>query len=104
MAGMKKLAHIVLSSVLLAGTAIAGDQPDRKLVHRNEAEYPPIAQKMNLHGTVKFKLWINPDGTVRRVEYVGGHPLLAESALKAVKSWTYENSAKDSTALVELKF
>ena len=59
---------------------------------------------MNWHGSVKFKLWINPDGTVRRVEYVGGHPLLAESALKAVKSWIYESSEKESTASVEVKF
>ena len=40
---------------------------------------------MSLHGTVKFKVLIAPDGTVRSVECVGGHPLLAESALKAKK-------------------
>ena len=31
------------------------------------------------------RLRITPTGTVRRLEYMGGHPLLAESALKAVK-------------------
>jgi len=59
---------------------------------------------MNLHGTVRLKIWINPDGTVRRLEYVGGHPLLAESALKAVKGWKYEPSSRESTTVVELKF
>ena len=104
MAGIKKIAQIVLASVLLAGSIIAGDQSERKVVQRNEPEYPQIAQRMSLHGSVKLKLWISPDGTVRRVEYVGGHPLLAESALKAVKSWIYESSPKESTAEVQLKF
>ena len=35
---------------------------------------------MNLHGTVKLKIWISNDGSVRRLEYVGGHPLLAQAA------------------------
>lgn len=104
MAGMSKLAHVVLASLLFAGTATAGDQPERKLIRRADPEYPQIAQKMNLHGLVKFKLWINPDGTVRRVEYIGGHPLLAESALKAVKAWTYEAGPKESSSVVEVKF
>jgi TonB family protein len=103
MAGMHKLGHIVLASLLLVGSAAAGE-PERRLIHRADPEYPPIAQKMNLHGIVRFKLWINPDGTVRRVEYVGGHPLLAESALKAVKAWIYEAGVKESTVAVEVKF
>lgn len=99
-----KVAHLTLAGLLLAGVAIGGDQAERRLTSRAEPDYPPIAQKMNLHGSVKFKLWINPDGTVRRVEYVGGHPLLAESALKAVKNWVYERAEKESTAMVEVKF
>ena len=100
----KKVANLSLAAVLLLGGAKAADQPERKLVNRRDPEYPTIAQKMNLHGSVKFKLWINPDGSVRRVEYVGGHPLLAESALRAVKSWTYEVAPKESTTAVEVKF
>jgi hypothetical protein len=64
----------------LVSSASASDL-ERKVVLREEPEYPPIATKMNLHGTVKLKIWINPDGAVRRLEYIGGHPLLAESAL-----------------------
>ena len=100
---MTKLKHIWLCIILLISSAHAADQ-DRRLVRREEPEYPAIAAKMSLHGTVKLKIWINPDGTVRRLEYVGGHPLLAESALKAVKSWTYKPSSKESTTVVELKF
>jgi len=100
---MTKLKYIVLCVVLLVSSANAADQ-ERKVVSHDEPEYPPIAATMNLHGTVRLKIWISPDGTVRRLEYVGGHPLLAESALKAVKGWKYEPSSRESTTVVELKF
>jgi periplasmic protein TonB len=100
---MTALKHILLCVTLLVSSASAANQ-ERKVVRREEPEYPPIAAKMNLHGTVKLKIWINPDGTVRRLEYIGGHPLLAESALKAVKEWEYQPVAQESITIVELKF
>jgi TonB family protein len=101
---MMRLNHILLCLVLLLGASIATAETERKITHRDEPEYPEIAKKMNLHGTVKLKIWISPDGTVRRLEYIGGHPLLAESALKAVKAWHYEAAGKESNGIVELKF
>jgi TonB family protein len=101
---MAKLKQVLLCAILLAGSTSASDQADRKLVRRENPEYPTIAAKMNLHGTVKLKIWIKADGSVRRLEYIGGHPLLAESALKAVKDWTYASSSKESTTVVEVKF
>ena len=100
---MRKLKHILLCVLLLAGSALAAD-PERKLVRREEPDYPALAEKIALHGTVKLKIWINPDGTVRRLEYVGGHPVLAESALRAVKGWKYEAGSKETTATVEVRF
>lgn len=100
---MTKLKHILLCVILLVSSASASDV-ERMVVLREEPEYPPIAAKMNLHGTVKLKIWINPDGAVRRLEYIGGHPLLAESALKAVKIWKYQAAAQESTTIVELRF
>ena len=79
-------------------------QTERQVTRREEPDYPELAKRLNLHGTVKLKIWISPDGTVRRVEYVGGHPVLAESALKAVKGWHYDAAPKESNAIVELKF
>ena len=80
---MAKLNHILLCLILLVGAGTAADQVERKIARREEPQYPEIARKLNLHGMVRLKIWINSDGTVRRLEYVGGHPLLAESALKA---------------------
>jgi TonB family protein len=101
---MKRFGQITICALLLAAGSYAADQTDRKVVHREEAEYPAIAAKNNLHGTVKLKIWISADGTVRRLEYIGGHPLLAESALKAVKNWKYQAASDESTSQVEIKF
>jgi TonB family protein len=99
---MKSL-QIALLTMLLVATATAADR-QRALVHSEDPQYPEIAKKMDLHGTVKLKIWITPDGTVRKLEYIGGHPLLAESALKAVKTWKYTPSAQESEITVEIKF
>lgn len=101
---MATLKHILFCTVLLASTVNASAQAERKITYRDEPDYPELARKMNLHGTVRLKIWISPDGTVRRLEYVGGHPVLAESALKAVKSWHYEAATKESNTIVGLKF
>ena len=102
---MKKfLVKLVAGVVLLAGALQASDFEDRKIVFRENPDYPAIAAQMNLHGTVKLKIWINSVGDVRRLEYIGGHPLLAQSALKAVKDWKFEPAPKETTAQVEVKF
>jgi TonB family protein len=100
---MTTMKQILLCIALLIGSASAADQ-ERQVVRREDPEYPTLAARMNLHGTVKLKIWIGPDGTVRRVEYIGGHPVLAESALKAVKTWKYQAAAQESTTVVALKF
>ena len=100
---MKRLARLAICVLVVSSGLRASDQ-ERKLVHSEQAEYPQIAVKNNLHGTVKIKIWISADGSVRRLEYVGGHPLLAESALKAVKNWKYQATPSETTAQVEVKF
>jgi TonB family protein len=100
---MTRPKHILLCIVLLTG-GMSVAQTERQVTRREEPDYPELAKKMKLHGTVKLRIWISPDGTVRRLEYVGGHPVLAESALKAVKGWHYEAASKESNIIVGLKF
>jgi len=59
---------------------------------------------MSLHGTVKLRVWVTPEGLVRKVEYIGGHPLLAESAVKAVKNWKFQPAPEGTTEMLEMKF
>jgi TonB family protein len=104
-AGVKIGSHLLnLAVIVRSGALAASEGRERKVVQRDDPKYPAIAAKMSLHGTVKLKVRIAPDGTVRNVEYVGGHPLLAESALRAVRKWRYEVKAKESTQVVDVNF
>ena len=101
---MKNLVKLLAYVLLMAATLARAESGERKVVYREDPEYPAIALQMKLHGTVKLRIWIAGDGTVHRLEYIGGHPLLAQAALKAVKEWKYEASSRETTALVEIKF
>lgn len=104
-AGVKIGSHLLnLAVIVRSGASITFDGVERKVVQHENPEYPAMAARMSLHGTVKLKVRIAPDGTVRSAECVGGHPLLAESALKAVRKWRYEVKAKESTQIVDVNF
>jgi outer membrane biosynthesis protein TonB len=47
---------------------------------------------------------VERDGTVKEVEIVGGHPLLAEALARAVKQWKYQPAAKETTEVVKFSF
>lgn len=77
---------------------------ERKALQHPEPDYPAMAAKISLHGTVRFQVWITPDGVVRRMTCMGGHPLLAEAAEKAIKSWVYETAPSETSQVVAVTF
>ncbi len=62
---------------------------DASLIYRVKPEYPPTAKMIHLSGTVQLRAIIATDGTVQDVEVVSGNPILARSALAAVRQWRY---------------
>ena len=63
----------------------AANQP----IHRVEPEYPVEAQQRHLQGSVVLDVQILKDGTVGNVSTVTGDPILADSAMRAVRQWRY---------------
>jgi TonB family protein len=61
-----------------------------KLVHKVDPVYPAQAQAAGLRGTVLLDVLIGSDGSVAAVHLSHGHPALAQSAMDAVKQWTYK--------------
>jgi TonB family protein len=59
---------------------------------------------MNIAGTVKIEVTVAPNGTVKEARIVGGHPVLANSALDAAKKWRFEPAPTESTGVIEFKF
>lgn len=91
-------------------TKPASDAPDiqpqraRSIKFRVLPEYPAIAAAMKLNGTVQLEAVVRPDGRVKQVRVLGGHPVLGEAAGRAVMQWRYEPAAKESTELVKITF
>jgi TonB family protein len=59
---------------------------------------------MNITGVVKILVTVSPNGSVKDAKLVGGHPLLANAALDAVKRWRYEAGPEETTGIVEFRF
>src|SRR3954471_808077 len=91
---------------LLFSAAVGAQQPSssRKVVEKTAAPYPALARTMALQGTVRVEAVVGPDGSVKRVDVKGGHPVLAQAAANAVRHWKWEAAAHDSHETVEVKF
>lgn len=61
-----------------------------QLVHQVPPVYPAQARVLRLEGKVVLAAVIVEDGTLRDVKVIEGPPLLAESAVEAVKHWRYK--------------
>jgi YfiR/HmsC-like/Gram-negative bacterial TonB protein C-terminal len=76
----------------------------RRLEHSVPAEYPDIAKRMNLSGIAQVQALVKPDGTVKEVKILGGHPLLADSLARAVMQWKYQAGPKETVEIVKVGF
>ena len=93
-------ARIVL--LALATVTVCCAQEERKAIQNPTPAYPAFARQLNLSGTVKIKVVVSPEGQVKHVDVIGGHPLLVNAAVDAVKQWKYA-PAKTETP-IELEF
>lgn len=76
---------------------------DRKIVKKVEAQYPAILKRRGIGGTVRLKVAIHADGSVKDVEVLGGNPALADAAEKAVRQWKFA-PGNETTITVSVNF
>jgi len=60
-----------------------------KLIQKVQPEYPDIARKERLQGTVRIHALIGKDGVIYDLVVIRGACSLAESAVEAVRQWRY---------------
>jgi TonB family protein len=89
--------------MLLCLTPVRGQETDRKILKKVEAQYPSILKRRGIGGTVRLKVAIHADGTVKDVEVLGGNPALADAADKAVRQWRFAPGG-ESTITVAVTF
>jgi protein TonB len=60
------------------------------LIKRVQPNYPPLARQARISGQVVLHAVISKDGSIENLTLVSGHPMLAPSAIEAVKQWRYK--------------
>jgi len=103
----KLLVGAALSSILgtfALAQQVGSETGKRKVKSKVAPVYPELAKRMNVTGRAKIEVIITPDGRVKSTRAVGGHPLLVQACLDAVKEWKFVAAPEESTQLVECEF
>jgi protein TonB len=69
---------------------VSGGVQMAKLVKQVIPVYPQLAKNARISGVVHLVGIIAKDGSIRNLQLIGGHPLLARAALDAVAQWIYK--------------
>jgi len=115
LASMKQRVTTMVLAVCLASVGVAfvspaqgqeakADDLPRKAKLKIEPVYPDVARRMSIAGTVRLAVVVAPNGTVKSSKPVGGHPLLVNAAMDAMRRWKFEPAATESSGIVEFKF
>jgi len=60
------------------------------LIKKIQPSYPPLARQARIQGQVLLQAEISKDGSIQNLRLISGHPMLAPSAIEAVKQWRYK--------------
>jgi len=101
----------VLATAALAATfgsmayaQTSAEEGKRKVKTKVAPVYPELAKRMNVGGKVKIEVIITPEGRVKSTRALGGHPLLVQACLDAVKEWKFMAAPEETTQVVEFEF
>jgi protein TonB len=106
---LRSLKRVLMLSVFFATAVVASHAwaeggITRKLKTKVAPEYPALARRMNITGVVKLEVTVAPNGSVKTAKVVGGHPILVNAALDAVKKWRYETGTEETVGILEFRF
>jgi TonB family protein len=69
---------------------VKADIMQNLVVHKVTPVYPPEAKKARIQGKVLLDAIIGKTGEVENLKVVSGEPMLQQSAMDAVRQWTYK--------------
>jgi len=104
----KKMLAVAATALFAVSLAFAQqttiEEGKRKVKTKVTPSIPELARRMNITGKVKVEVIIAPDGRVKSSRAVGGHPVLVQSCLDAIKEWKFEPAPEETTQMVEFDF
>lgn len=92
---------------LLPGLLLVAALPlhaERKIIKRVPPQYPPLAQHMDITGTVELIATVAPGGSVTTVKVKHGNVMLAPAAKSALLQWKFAAASAASTEIVNIDF
>lgn len=104
--GVLAVATMLAATALISTPARAQQQDEltRKVKFKATPAYPDVARRLNIAGVVKIAVVVAPNGTLKTTKVVGGHPLLVNAAMDALKKWKFESASEESSGVVEFRF
>ena len=97
-------AALAVLSITAVSAQTSVEEGKRKVKNKVQPQIPDLARRMNITGKVKIEVVIAPDGHVKTARPIGGHPLLVQSCVDAVKDWKFENAPEETTQVIEFEF
>lgn len=97
-------AVLVIAGSLANAQQMVVEEGKRKTKTKVNPSYPELARRMNIGGKVKIEVVIAPDGHIKSSRAVGGHPVLIQPCIDALKDWRFEPAPEETTQLVEFNF
>ena len=98
------LAGMVLVAASAGLSAAQEVTSSRKVLKTVAAQYPSVLKRRGIGGTVKLRVLVNASGAVKDVQVLGGNPILADCAVKAVKQWVFVASEKEESIEISVGF
>lgn len=102
----RKIFPVALSLAVVLSLVAIGQAQDstRKILKKVTPQYPSILKTKGIGGVVRLKVFIKPDGSVKDTELLGGNPILAESAQKAVSQWKFTPASSETNLEISVVF
>lgn len=102
--------RLAISGCLLAAFSLLSYHPflaqsaARRFRTKVEPEYPELAKKNNITGSVRVSVVVAPDGKIKEVKVLGGNPVLAQAVVAAMNKSKYEPATEESTIVLKFDF
>ena len=93
-------------ALLLLGCCVSAfaQDPARKILKKVPVQYPVVLKMKGIGGTVRLKVFIKADGSVRDTEVLGGSAILAESAQRSVSQWKFAPAGSETSMEIAVVF
>ena len=104
----KRIWRLVAGAAIVAATA--GTSKAQEVIFKGKAlkmvavQYPSVLKSRGIGGTVKLRVQVNANGTVKDVQVLGGNPILSECSVKAVKQWQFVATEKEESMDISVVF